>query len=99
MVSYMSGGRCIQARSLKIRLGDLLKAKYPNLKYTAVAEALGISDTTLRKYLRNEALTLERRVLETACDYLGVEINELLELVPSNFFPDANQPLKLLRGE
>jgi transcriptional regulator with XRE-family HTH domain len=75
-----------------------LKTKHPNTKNTAIAEALGISDTTLRKYLRNEALTLERRVIETACDYLGVGLEELFELVPCDFFPHDDHPLRLLRG-
>ncbi|MBV9762685.1 MAG: helix-turn-helix transcriptional regulator [Acidobacteriaceae bacterium] len=81
----------MQNRSLKLRLAEILKAKRPNDKLTMVAEDLGISDTTLRKYLRNEALTFERRVLERLCDYLDVGIEDLIELVPCDFFPPSKR--------
>jgi hypothetical protein len=87
----------VQPRSLKLRLSELLAAKHPHTKFTSIAESLGISDTTLRKYLRNEALSLERRVIEKACDLLEVDIAELFELVPCDFFPVGKQPLKLIR--
>jgi len=81
----------MQNRSLKLRLAEVLKAKRPNDKVTAIAEDLGISDTTLRKYLRNEALTFERRVLERLCDYLDVGIDDLIQLVPCDFFPPSKR--------
>jgi transcriptional regulator with XRE-family HTH domain len=85
-------------RSLKFRLAEILQSKQPGTKLSAIAEDLGISDTTLRKYLRNEALTFERRVLERVCDYFEVGIDDLFELVPADFFPHDGR-LTLLRAK
>jgi DNA-binding Xre family transcriptional regulator len=88
----------VQTRSLKFNLKSLIEQKFGKTKLVSIADDLGISDTTLRKYMRNEALTFERRVLERICDYLDIGIQDLFELVPCDFFPHSRQ-LTVLRAK
>jgi transcriptional regulator with XRE-family HTH domain len=85
-------------RSLKLQLRKLLERseKYKRESQEAIAQAFGITENTLRKYLRNEVLSYEGRILERICDVLDVGIEDLLALVPCDFFPHGEH-LHLLR--
>jgi hypothetical protein len=82
----------MRTRSLKIRLKQLIDKRYPGKKpaLEKIGEYLDLNPQIVRRYLRNEQLKLERRVLERACDWLDVDIGELLELVPCDFFPHGD---------
>ena len=60
-------------RSLK----SLLKAK--GLLYHDVAERLGVSETTVKRYLTGHSLTVD--ILEDICHVVDVRLSELLALV------------------
>src|SRR5215468_2302949 len=90
----------MQTRSLKLRLQRLIDERYKNLKRHEIGENLGLaSEVTVRKYLRDEALTLDPKVLEKACDWLNVDIGQLLELVPCDFSPHGDRLLRLCSKE
>jgi hypothetical protein len=91
-------GRSMPLRTLKLRLKKLIDQdkNYKDLPVERIAEHLGLaSTTTANKYLRNEALKFEVRVLEKACDWLNVDIGQLLELVECDFFPHGDKLLRL----
>jgi transcriptional regulator with XRE-family HTH domain len=87
----------VPVRSLKLRLREILNdhKDYKGATQEEIAEHLGVVPNTARKYLRNEALKFERRVLERACDWLEISIGELLELVPCDFYPPGDRLLRL----
>lgn len=58
-------------------LKSLLKAK--GLLYADVAERLGVSETTVKRYLTGHSLTLE--ILEDLCRIVDVRLSDLLALV------------------
>ena len=84
-------------RTLKFKLADLLASNdhCKNLSQEEIAERLGVVPNTVRKYLRNESLKFERRVIERACDWLNVGVEQLFELVDCDFFPPGDTLLRL----
>lgn len=84
-------------RTLKLRLRQLLEndENRKNLGHEGIAEEINIAPNTVRKYLRNEPLRLDVRILEKFCDWLEVDIGQILELVPCDFFPHGENLLRL----
>lgn len=75
-------------RRVKLRLKEVIDAHeaYKDEPQERMAALLDIAPNTYSKYLRNEALTYERRVLARACDVLNVQIEDLIELMDVDFF-------------
>jgi transcriptional regulator with XRE-family HTH domain len=93
-------GNQMQTRSLKLRLQQLIDQRHKGMTLREIAQNLGLNaEVVVRRYLRNEARRLDRNVLERACDWLDVDIGQLLELVPCNFFPPGDKLLSLFTKE
>jgi len=82
-------------RHVDLRLESLLKDQSPDTGRTEFAEALGISDATLRAYLENRWTVLDRTVLERMADYFQCDAGALLSTRESSFF----EPFRRLSGD
>jgi transcriptional regulator with XRE-family HTH domain len=78
-----------------LRLKQLIEQHktYSGASVEKIAEYLGLGVATTKKYLRNEARKYDATVIEKACDWLNVDVGQLLELVPCDFFPRGDKPL------
>lgn len=70
-------------REIRNRIGELIAigkrtGDPERYSYRAIAEATGLSKTTVGKWARNEVEAYDRRSLATFCDFFGVPPGEII---------------------
>ena len=81
------------SRILRTKLRKLLDNADDN-SFGFAAESIGISENTLRAVHRDAWDQISRDSIERICDRFNIEVHELFELVPDNFwtpFERANE--------
>lgn len=82
----------LMPREVHLRLRELLARLKPGTPRSEVAQALNITENTVRGYLENRWTSLDRSVLERFADYLDCDASEFLDTRESSFFRPFHDP-------
>jgi len=82
-----------KTRILKTKLSAVI-GEEERRKISATAESIGIAPNTVRTLLRDDWDQLARDTIERTCDRFGLEIKDLFELVPDDFWTPFEEAKK-----
>jgi DNA-binding Xre family transcriptional regulator len=78
-----------------VLLAQKRKAEKRNIPLAEIADEIEVSRKTLYAWQNNTVDRFDANVIEKLCRYFGVELSELLELVPRIFESPELSPTKI----
>lgn len=88
-------------RTLRTRMSSILEREGLAGKVRFAADTIGVAENTLRALIRDDWDQLSRETIERICDRFAIQIDDLFELAPVNFwqpFLDADEIPILTEG-